>query len=231
MSISQNAPIGDKPGQPTDTGEFVSQQNVELGYVSVLTNQIMPRLGQYYIPEYEDAGVRKHTVWRRGGIPGASLVNEGNAASQPNWFVGEQFLEINTAPQTIVFARAPAPIRFGPPPAIGPTRSGYRAIYNAMVTLTTRILAFDDDDGWELMNFLVAAAWRETVGSNNDMAPVADNLIIAPKTASNRGSQFTFFLMIGVPIFMPPLAPACVERVTQQRSLYVPGKPRDPADQ
>ncbi len=217
MSTPQSGPP-DQPGQPTDTGEFRSQQGVELGYVAVLSQQIMPRLAEFYTPEYEEGpGNRRLTQWIRGGIPGHPTVNHGDPELQPNWYIGEEYLANNTAPQSIVFARANVPIQFAPTPMVGSHVTGYRQIYNAIMTLTVRILSFNDDDGWELMNYLVAAAWRETVGSTE--SAVAENLIIQSKDSQNRGTQMDFSMKIGIPIFLPPRAPACVERVNQQSEI------------
>src|SRR6478736_1393257 len=102
MSTPQSGPP-DPTGQPTDTGEFRSQQGITLGWVSAI-EQVMDQFRLYYAPEYEAGGKRLTTTWKRGGIPGAPVLDQTPAAEQPNYFIGEQYLEINYAPQTLVFA-------------------------------------------------------------------------------------------------------------------------------
>src|ERR1700742_2004741 len=126
-------PNNSGPASPADI-EFLSQQGIELGYIPVLTQQIMPRMAEYYIPEYEEGpGNRKTTTWILGGIPGHPSVNTGLPNMQPNWYIGEEYLGNNEAPQRIVFARANVPIQFQPTPMIGHHLTGYKQIYNAVM--------------------------------------------------------------------------------------------------
>jgi hypothetical protein len=220
MSTPQSGPA-DPHGQPTDTGEFLSQQGVVLGWVAAI-EQIMDRLRQYYIPECPvGSNERRPTVWTRGGVPGKPFVTTSNdPLAQPNYFIGEQYMAINYAPQSLVFARAPVPIPNAPTPRAGYTRSGYKQISNAIYTIQTRIWAFDDDDGAELFNYVCAAAYREVSGSNQ--GPGWDNLVYAPKKEQGRGTVMDFALKIGIPVFMPPLTPQCVAQINQEAKICLP---------
>lgn len=209
MSTPQTGPA-DPPGTPTDTGEFRTQQGLSLGYVAVL-EQIMARFATYYTPEYEANGQRLTTKWRRGGVPGAPIVTIEDPAQQPNWFVGEQYLSLNYAPQSIVFARANTH-QFAATPEIGHHRDGYRQILAVHYSITTRITGFNDDDAQELVNYLVAAVYRESVGSVQNI--VSESLTYLPKREGDRGTTIEFQIKVGVPIFMPPLRPGCVESVS-----------------
>lgn len=199
------------PNLPPDTGEWKSQQGVTLGYVSALERRVMAILAEIYDPEYEVNGQRKVTQWRRGGTPQNPVVAMEDPALQPNWFIGEQYLSLNYAPQTIVFCRAPGPHAFGPTPMIGNHRTGYRQIYSLNMAILTRIYAFDDDDGQELLNAIVGAAYYASVQSTQ--GPVAESMRFLPKVEDSRGSVLEFTLRLGLPITLPPLAPGCVERV------------------
>lgn len=198
------------PNLPPDTGEWKSQQGVTLGYVSAL-ERVMAILAEIYDPEYEVNGQRKITQWRRGGTPQNPVVTAEDPALQPNWFIGEQYLALNYAPQTVVFCRAPGPHPFGPTPMIGNHRTGYRQIYSLNMAILTRIYAFDDDDGQELLNAIVGSAYYASVQSTQ--GPVAESMRYLPKVEDSRGSVLEFTLRLGIPITLPPLAPGCVERV------------------
>jgi len=219
MSTPQSGPP-DPPGQPTDTGEFRSQQGVELGWVAEIEQGLIPELKNLYVPEYESNGKRLTTTWRRGGIPGVPFVENQAPEQQPNYFIGEQYLEMNYAPQKVVFARAPVPIREQPTPMIGYHRTGYKQISNAVFTIQTRIWAFDDDDGWELFQALVQAAYIQTVGSA--LQAVWESLAFQPKRIGTRGVVMEFGLRIGVPVFLPPLTPARPCQINQRTEICLP---------
>jgi hypothetical protein len=207
MSTIHSGPA-DAPDVATDTGEWRSQQGVVLGYVAVL-EQIMAQMAEFYTPEYEVNGQRLTTVWRRGGTPGNPIVIAEDPALQPNWFVGEQYKSLNYAPQSIHFFRSPGTHQISPTPMIGNHRTGYRQLYNLIYSITTRITSFDDDDGQELFNFLVAATYRQTHGSV--LNAVGESLTYLPKMEDSRGTTMEFQIKVGLPIFEPPLTPACVQ--------------------
>lgn len=215
MSTQHSGPA-DPPNLATDTGEWRSQQGVTLGYVAAL-EQIMAQFAEFYIPEYEVAGKRLHTVWRRGGTPQNPIVIAEDPALQPNWFVGEQYKSLNYAPQSIHFFRSGGTHQIAPTPMIGNHRTGYRQLYAIIYSITTRITSFDDDDGQELFNFLIAAIYRQTHGSV--LNAVGESLVYLPKIEDGRGTTMEFQLKIGVPIFEPPLIPVCVQSASVKTEI------------
>jgi len=227
MSTIHSGPP-DPPGEPTDTGEFRSQQNVTLGWVAVVEQIIhgnperpeVPSLRTMYAPEVEIDGQRTITTWKRGGVDGAPVVGDDPPGTEGNYFIGEQYITLNYSPQTIVFARAPVPILSTPTPMIGYHRTGYKQIYNAIYTIQTRVWAFDDDDAQELFNYIVAATYVQTVGSA--LGSVWENLTYAPKRPSTRGTVMEFGLKVGVPVFLPPLTPARPCFINQRTAICRP---------
>jgi hypothetical protein len=209
----------DVPGTPPDIGEFRSQQGVTLGWVSAI-EQIMSRLREYYIPETTVAGKRVNTTWQRGNVPGKPIVTtNADPLAQPNYFIGEQNWAANHGPQALMFARGPVSIR--PTMRVGyEPRTGYKQICNSVYTSTCRIWSFDDDDGEELFNFLIAAAYREFACSTQGSD--WDNIIYAPKRESTAGTYADVTLKIGIPVFVPPYIPTCVQQINQEAKICLP---------
>jgi len=201
----------DPPGEPTDTGEWRTQQGVRLGFVEICTN-IMQILGQFYAPEYEVNHQRHQREWVRGGIPGSPEVDVQDAAKAPNWFIGEQYLTTEGAPHRIVFARTSGiRVRLQPPMKAGFEDIGYKQIFNSVWTLPVRVWAFDDDDLQGLVNMLLAATYYLTLGSSQ--GPVATDFDVLPKTDGSRGVVAVVPLLIGIPMWLPPLKPVRTQAV------------------
>ena len=221
MSTPQSGPP-DPPGQSTDTGEFRSQQGFVLGWVAVV-EQIMERLRQFYAPEIWVNGVhgpRAQVQWVRGNVPGAPVLTTAPAAVQPNYFIGEQNDAINNVPQMLLFERAPNSITAGPTPRVGYHPTGYKQISNAIYTIKTTITGFDDDDAQELFNYVIAATYVETHGSNQGSC--WDNLRYLPKKVVTEPTTMIVDLKVGVPVFLPPLTPVCVQTVNQRTEICLP---------
>ena len=204
MSTPHSGPP-DPPGEPPDNGEWRTQQGVKLGFVEVATN-IMERLAEFYAPEYLLNDQRVTRSWIRGGVPGAPEVDIQDAATAPNWFVGEQYLATQGAPHRIVFARTGGiKVRLQAPMRAGFHETGYKQIYNAVWTLPVHVWAFDDDDLQDLVNMLIAAAYYDTLSSNQ--GPVATEFDVLPKTDGSRGVVAIVPLQVGLPMWLPPYKP------------------------
>jgi len=214
----------DPPGQPTDRGEFRSQQGVRLGYVAVI-EQIMDVLATRYAPEYESSGDRLVTTWQRGGVPDAPLLNHQTPEAQPNWFVGEQYVSANQAPQSIVFWRSNGSVDIRPNLMIGHHATGYRQIANALQPITARVLGFDDDDTWAMVNALLSSVYETTAGSTG--GEFCQGLQWLPKTEGNRGTAIDARLLVGVPVWDPPLAPQIPERFFTRGEIWPNGISRN----
>lgn len=180
----------------------------------------MEEFATYYAPEYEENGQRKVTTWRQGGIPGAPSIDESPPDKAPNWFIGEDYLDLNYSPQMLVFARASSPVQSAPTPMIGWHRTGYRQFSAAIYTIQTRIWAFNDTDGQELFNFLAAAAYVQLLSSTQDSS--WESLAYMPKYISKRGVVMEFGMRIGVPLFLPPKAVARAEAINQRTATCHP---------
>ncbi len=210
----------DPPGQPRDTGEWRSQQGVELGFVKILSD-IMEVLADFYAPEYEQAGRRIQRTWIRGGIPGHPEADLQGPAVAPNWFIGEQYLATQGAPHRIVFARTSGiKVRLQPPIKTGDDKTGYRQIANAVWTVPAHIWAFDDDDLQALVNMLLAAAYYYGLSSNQ--GPPASEFDVLPKVDADHGVVAILPLQLGIPMWLPPLKPKKTTAVRLQ------GDVRDP---
>ena len=76
---------------------------------------------------------------------------------------------------------------------------------------------------------------RTDVGEARELLARFDSIfdVLTPSTAAGEIPEAEIERvqdMIGVPIFLPPLAPACVEQVTQRRTIHVPGQHPDQPD-
>lgn len=218
MSTPQSGPP-DPQGQPTDTGEFRSQQGFVLGWVAIV-EQIMDRLRRYYVPEILVNHQRKTVAWTRGNVPGAPVLTTAPVEVQPNYFIGEQNDSINGVPQMLLFERAPNTIPAAPTPRVGYHPTGYKQISAAIYTVKTTLWGFDDDDAQELFNYVVAATYTETHGSTQGTC--WDNLRYMPKKVVTEPTVMVFDLKVSVPVFLPPLTPGCVETINQRTAICLP---------